>query len=70
MYGYYNGGMLWTNQKSLPDKWKEYTKTSRYHDQAAIEDLARCFSYFEFGENYNFSWWRVLQSELPPPKIL
>ena len=69
MYGFYNGGMIWTNQKSLADKWKEYTKTSRYHDQAAIEDLARSFSYFEFGENYNFSWWRVQQSEESPKKI-
>ena len=36
--GYYNGGMLWTNNKNVPIKWKEYTH--RYFDQAP-EDLVR-----------------------------
>ena len=58
--GYYNGGMLWTKNKNVPEMWIEYTKTSRYHDQASIEDLARKFSYFEFGENYNLQSWRFL----------
>jgi len=56
--GYYNGGLLWTNQKDLPEKWKEYTKTSRYYDQASIEDLAKIYDFFEFGENYNLHTWR------------
>ena len=58
--GYYNGGMLWTNQKTLPNKWKEFTKTSRYYDQASIEDLTKEYPYFEFGENYNLQTWRFL----------
>lgn len=58
--GYYNGGMLWTNDINVPIKWKEYTKTSRYYDQASIEDLVKEFSYFEFGENYNLQTWRFL----------
>ena len=49
--GYYNGGMLWTNQKSLPNDWKIFTKSSRYYDQASIEDLVHKYPYFEFGEN-------------------
>jgi len=68
LYGYYNGGMLWTNQKTVKDDWIEFTKTSRYFDQASIEDLANKYSYFTFGENYNFSWWRVAQSK--PLKIV
>lgn len=56
--GYYNGGILWTNQKDLPEKWSEFTKTSRYYDQASIEDLAKIYDYFEFGENYNLHTWR------------
>lgn len=70
--GYYNGGMLWTNDKSIPQKWIEYTKISRYFDQASIEDLAREYGVrggggfgienecrgFEFGENYNLQTWR------------
>lgn len=58
-YGYYNGGMMWTCNKFVPKKWIEYIKTSRYHDQAAIEDLVREFSFFEFGENVNYGYWRV-----------
>ena len=56
--GYYNGGMLWTNQKSLPDNWIKFTKTSRYYDQASIEDLVKIYDKFEFDENYNIGWWR------------
>lgn len=63
-YGYYNGGVLWTNSKELPAKWIEYTKTSRFYDQASIEDLVKVFSHFEFGENYNMSWWRMFQSDV------
>lgn len=69
-FGYYNGGMLWTNQRDLPAKWIEYTKTSRFFDQASIEDLARDYEHFEFGEHYNFSWWRVEQSDVSPTEIM
>jgi hypothetical protein len=58
--GYYNGGLLWTNQISLPDKWISYTAVSRYYDQASIEDLAKDYKYFEFGENYNLQTWRFI----------
>ena len=68
--GYYNGGMLWTNNKNLPKRWKFYTKTSRYYDQAAIEDLAKEFSFFEFGENYNLQTWRFQLGLEPPEKII
>ena len=39
--GYYNGGCLWVKNKNVPDDWIEFTKTSRYHDQASLEDLAK-----------------------------
>lgn len=58
--GYYNGGMLWTNQKTLPNDWIEFTKTSRYFDQASIEDLEKKYDSFEFGENYNLQTWRFI----------
>ena len=67
--GYYNGGMLWVKNKNVPNKWIEYTKTSRYHDQASIEDLVKEFSYFEFGENYNLQSWRFLLGLEPFDKI-
>tara|TARA_B100000925_G_scaffold286464_2_gene264215 strand:+ start:41178 stop:42797 length:1620 start_codon:yes stop_codon:yes gene_type:complete len=58
--GYYNGGCLWTKNKNVPNDWIEFTKTSRYHDQASIEDLAKKYSFQEFGKEVNFMPWRVL----------
>jgi len=57
--GYYNGGMLWVQNKNVPNDWIEFTKTSRFHDQASIEDLIKKYTYFEFGENYNLLCWRL-----------
>lgn len=69
-FGFYNGGCLWTCDKTVPDAWRVYTKTSRFYDQASIEDLAKAYSFFEFGDNYNVSWWRLNQSEEPPASII
>ena len=63
IYGYYNGGMLWTNQISLPEAWRQYTKTSRYYDQASIEDLCKKYSFFTFNDNYNLQTWRFIYGE-------
>jgi len=60
--GYYNGGMLWTKNKDVPNDWIHFTKTSRYYDQASIEDLAKKYNYFEFAENYNLQCWRLFYS--------
>ncbi len=61
--GYYNGGCLWTKNKNVPDDWIEFTKTSRYHDQASIEELAKKYSYQEFGEEINYMPWRIIVGE-------
>ena len=58
--GYYNGGCLWTKNKNVPHDWIEFTKTSRYHDQASIEDLANKYSFQEFDKEINFMPWRIL----------
>jgi hypothetical protein len=68
-FGYFNGGVLWTKNKTLPNTWRDATKTSRFYDQASIEDLARSYSYFEFSENYNMSWWRLQQADESPQKM-
>jgi hypothetical protein len=69
--GKYNGGMLWTKNKTIPALWRKYTKTSRYFDQASIEDLVREFktSFFEFGEEYNVQSWRFIVGEEPASAI-
>jgi len=56
--GYYDGGLLWTNQKDLPEKWRTFTEKSRYYDQASIEDLVKIYDTFEFDETYNLHTWR------------
>ena len=58
-YGYYNGGMLWTKHRDVPRDWLQFTQTSRFFDQASIEDLAKKYSHFSFGENYNIQGWRI-----------
>lgn len=63
--GYYNGGCLWTKTINVANDWIEFTKTSRYHDQASIEDLVKKYNYQEFGEEINFMPWRVLLSKNP-----
>jgi len=71
-YGYYNGGMIWSRDPEIYEKWVKFTETSRYFDQASIEDLVKDAGetrYFEFGEEYNFSWWRLIQSDSSPEEI-
>jgi hypothetical protein len=58
--GLYNGGMIWTKNKNVPNDWIEFTKTSRYYDQASIEDLVKKYTFFEFPENYNLQCWRMI----------
>lgn len=70
-YGLYNGGILWTRDKKLPERWKVLTKTvSRFYDQASVENLTEEFSYFMFGEEYNVGWWKVEENTEPPVKML
>ena len=69
-YGYYNGGMLWTSNKQVPIKWIEFSKTSRYYDQACIEELAKQFPHFIFGNDYNIQSYRFTQGLMPIAKYM
>ena len=64
-YGYYNGGILWTSNAGVCRDWIEASKTSRFFDQAALEELPKKYRHFDFDESYNVSWWRVSQSDEP-----
>lgn len=57
-YGIYNAGMLWTNQYSLGQAWRDATAVSHYFEQVAIEDLIKKYTYFEFGPRHNMGYWR------------
>jgi len=70
IYGFYNGGCVWTKHKQVPNDWIEFTKTSRFVDQASIEDLAKKYTYFEFDENYNLQTWRFIHANGGPKEIV
>lgn len=63
-YGRYNGGMLWTNQYDLGAFWREASAVSYYYEQAAIEDLAKRYRFFEFGPEHNVGFWRPVHDEI------
>jgi hypothetical protein len=63
--GFYNGGMLWVKKSggtpSLTKLWRQFTRTSRYYDQASIEDLVRVVGVagtHVFGPEYNLQGYR------------
>jgi hypothetical protein len=59
LYGYYNGGILWVNKKGITDDWIEFTKKSRYYDQASIEELAKKYNFQILGPEINITPWRL-----------
>ena len=64
-YGMYNGGLLYASDKTIPELWRKFTHTSRFFEQACIEDLVKEFSesHFVFTNNINYGWWRLLQGK-------
>ena len=68
LYGTYNAGFIWTNQDQMPLRWRNACKTSRFFEQAALEDLEDSTPENEvyiFGQEYNYGWWRMFQSSNP-----
>lgn len=63
-YGKFNAGFLWTNDKNLPNMWRQASKNSRFYDQAALEDVVKSYTpeeVHEFPINNNYGWWRMYQ---------
>ena len=68
-FGVYNAGFLWTCDKSVPNKWRQAAKTSRYHDQTALEDVVIAYepsAVYEFSMQNNFGWWRMYYTNTHP----
>ena len=65
--GYYNAGMIWTKSPHVCEDWIKFTETSRYFEQAAIEDLVKKYSNFKFGEECNVQCWRYYSNHDPFP---
>ena len=60
--GYYNGGMVWCSNKSVPKRWRQLNTISSYVDQQSLEPLSLEFypKTFEFDAGYNLMPWSML----------
>jgi len=63
IWGFFNGGLLWTKNMNVVYDWIEFTKKSRFYDQASLEDLANKYDYQELGREINFTPWRIIHLE-------
>ena len=70
-FGKYNAGYFWIRDKSLIDVWRSAGVTSRFFEQAALEDVATSASssLYEFPIQVNFGWWRMFQGPLSPQEV-
>jgi hypothetical protein len=63
IWGFFNGGLLWTKNMNVVYDWIEFTKKSRFYDQASLEELANKYDYQELGREINFTPWRIIHLE-------
>ena len=65
-YGIFNAGFMYFSDIKVLDKWKQYTLTSRFYEQASLEDLNndKNINTFHFNISYNYGWWTFFQSNL------
>ena len=63
IWGFFNGGLLWTKNMNVVYDWIEFTKKSRFYDQASLEDLANKYDYQELGREINFTPCRIIHLE-------
>jgi hypothetical protein len=64
-YGIYNAGFLWFRSKQVAVRWRELCATSRFFEQACLENLALEYKLYEFPVQVNYGWWRLWQGEQP-----
>jgi hypothetical protein len=65
-FGKYNGGYIWFGNPNILKDWKAAGQTSRFFEQAALEDLTESNTVYEFPIQVNYGWWRMFQSPIPP----
>lgn len=70
-YGYYNAGYLWIRNPKIVREWREACATSRFFEQACLEDLAAAHkqTLYEFPIQVNYGWWRMWQGMTSPNKL-
>jgi hypothetical protein len=67
-YGKYNAGYLWIQDPTLVSRWRNLCATSRFFEQACLEDLAASVlpeTLHEFPVQVNYGWWRMWQGTAP-----
>ena len=62
-FGIYNAGFVFSGNKDIPKRWREATYTSRFFEQAALENLTKEFTTYFFPIQNNYGWWRLLQGK-------
>jgi hypothetical protein len=70
-FGKYNAGFVYTTDPATPAAWRKAALTSRYYDQAALEDLVAepNAKVYEFPTQTNYGWWRMFQADQPPAAL-
>lgn len=72
-FGQFNAGFLWTNDTTIPQRWREACVTSRFFEQAALENLADDTldaNLYHFPIQVNYGWWRMFQAEKTFQEVL
>ena len=71
-YGKYNAGFMWFANMDAVVLWEKACATSRFFEQAALEDVATAFdhSLHLFPVTQNYGWWRLWQGEESPQALL
>jgi len=70
-YGKYNGGILWAKDVGSVNTWIDACRTSRFVDQAAIEDMAAAAkSLYLIPRQENYGWWRLWQGVRPANELM
>ena len=71
-YGKYNAGFMWFSSLEAVSLWEKACSTSRFFEQAALEDVAAAFpdSLHLFPVTQNYGWWRLWQGPENPHSLL
>jgi hypothetical protein len=65
-YGIYNAGFLWFKSPAIAVRWRELCATSRFFEQACLEELAVDYRLYQFPIQVNYGWWRLWQGSQSP----
>lgn len=66
-FGYYNGGLLFVNNKNFAPWWRIASLQDKtFYEQYPLTYASNHFDIFEFESNTDYGWWRMFESENSP----